>query len=136
MPVPNYVEFAMDVLYAPEEDVDVVPTKIPPFAECMTDMPQNLFLETIETATGGGYWLRLDPYSQVDQVVVQVLGDEPLVIRWRDARTAAILWSDLGVSQPNEVNSICHLDPTYGLYLFCATSLQETRAHLVIYGRR
>jgi hypothetical protein len=136
MPVPNYAELAMDVVYAPEDGADLVGTKVPVYAEFMVDEPQNMFIEDIEEQNSGGYHIPLTRYSQVNQICVQVLGTAPLVIRWRDARTSDVWWDDAGVTTPNEVITLCHLDPAYGLYLFCATQEATTRAHIVIYGRR
>ncbi len=136
MPAPNWSEYDLDVVYAPETDVDLVPTKIEIFSEFQDDQPQNLFLEHIPTQLIGGIHLDLSEYAQVTQVVIQCIGAYELIYRFQDARTGEIFWGDLDFYALNECDSHCNLDPAYGLYLFCNGTEEETRAHVVIFGRR
>lgn len=136
MPNPNYSEYALDVVYAPEDGVDLVPTKIELCFEHLGDQPQNIFLEGIMDYNAGGMLIPLDHYAEVYAAVICCIGDEPLGYRYTDARTAAVFYGVIRVNQPNETDSVCHLDPTAGLLLACATGEETTRAHVVIYGRR
>lgn len=136
MPRPVYSEYALDVVYAPEDGVDDVPTKIDLCAEFEGDQPQNIFLESINDYNSGGMLIPLDHYVHVYAAVIGCIGDEPLVYRYTDARTGQVYIGGVRYNQPDESDSVCHLDPTAGLYVACGTAQATSRAHVVIYGRR
>lgn len=126
MPNPNYSSFLLSAIYG-DDDESGQSTNIYEAATDELDQVEHKFLYGVPV---GGLYVELAHYSEVRQVVAQVLSDTQAgVIFWIDSQTGAIVPEYV---QPEEHVSFCVPDTAAGIMLFGWSD--DTDWHLAFAG--